>query len=69
MATNATAIVPFTNGKTPKCCDAKSGVHRVPVKKSRIGTSPKNWMVSPNKVITIPVVVSTDTAAHANSTQ
>ena len=66
-ATNATAMVPFTSGNTPKLCDANSGVQRVPVRNSPIETSRKNCRVSPNSVTMIPAVVRIEIAAHANS--
>ena len=68
MATSATTMVPLTSGRTPKLLEAKRGVQRVPVRKSTIGTSPKNWMVSPRRVMTIPVVVRMEMTAQRNST-
>src|SRR5919112_3412717 len=60
--------VPVTSGITPKDCwsPPSSGVHFVPNRKSPIGTSPKNAIVSRNSERMISVVVTIETAAAAN---
>ena len=68
MAINATTRVPLTSGNTPNDFDANSGVQRVPVRKSTIGTSRKNASASPNSVKMMPAVVRIETAAHKNRT-
>ncbi len=60
--------VPTTSGRTPKLDGAINGDHSVPVKNSPTLTSWKNSTVGSASATTIPIVVSTDTPAHASST-
>src|SRR5262245_57504134 len=67
IAIAETSIVPTTSGRTPKCWFAKSGVHSVPVRNSRIGTSRRNSIVSTASTMMMPAVVNTDSAAATSS--
>src|SRR5829696_2753772 len=60
--------VPVSSGITPKdrWSPASSGVHFVPNRNSRTGTSPKNATVSRSSESTISTVVRTETAAAAS---
>src|SRR5690606_8149214 len=59
--------VPAKCGNIPNCLGSMSADHFVPNRKSNIGISLKKFTVSDNNVITIPIVVKTDTIAHKNS--
>ena len=62
--------MPQISGSTPKDCwsPANCGVHFVPNRKSPIGTSPKNAIVSLSSEKTIASVVRIETTAAAKST-
>jgi hypothetical protein len=60
--------VPTTSGRTPKLDGLNSGDHSVPVKNSPTPMSWKNSIVGSASATTMPIVVSTDTPAHAIST-
>src|SRR5688500_125236 len=62
-------MVPATSGSTPNRWLANRGVHSVPVRKSRTGTSRRNSNVSKARTKMIPPVVSTDRAAHRKSSR
>ncbi len=71
MATRQAQIVvlsvPTTSGRTPKLAGLISGDHSVPVKNSPMLMSWKNSIVGSASATTMPIVVSTDTLAHASS--
>ncbi len=66
MAMAETSVVPSSSGSTPNFWFEKSGVHSVPVRNSRIGTSRKNANVSTASTTMMPAVVPTETRAHRN---
>ena len=60
MDRTAIISVALTSASTPKCLEANSGVHRVPVMNSMNETSPKNGRALNKRMATMPTVVSTD---------
>src|SRR5574341_865166 len=58
IAIPAVSAVQVISGRMPKCLSAKSGVHCVSVRNSKIETSRKNSTVSTNRTTTMPNVVT-----------
>ncbi len=67
MAISETMAVPATSGRTPKLGGANSGAHLRPNRKSVMGTSRRNSIVSNNSTPMMPTVVKIETAAQRNS--
>jgi hypothetical protein len=59
--------VPTKRGTTPKEAGLNLGAHRVPVKKSIIGTWRKNSIAGTRSDQTIPIVIKTEKAEALNS--
>jgi hypothetical protein len=59
--------VPTKSGTTPKLAGLNLGAHRVPVKKSIIGTWRKNSIAGTRSDHTIPIVINTENADALNN--